>query len=152
MGHPNIGSYAAKLSGGGAGLRKKDCHVALQEVLDWIGYEQRGICWKMSILWSGPAWRGHGAPSVVMRPTGGFGIVNWPKLSPFSGSSSRQSVLDACGDTGQRPTRANWTSFFGKHWLECCGHLSSFDIAGERYASDPTDGESSMKRPPQQAV
>ena len=33
-----------------AGLRKKDCSVALQEVLDWIGYEQRGICWKMSIL------------------------------------------------------------------------------------------------------
>jgi hypothetical protein len=33
-----------------AGLRKKDCSVALQEVLDWIGYEQRDICWKVSIL------------------------------------------------------------------------------------------------------
>lgn len=25
-------------------------------------------------------------------------------------------------------------------WLECCGHLSSFDIAGERYDSSPDDG------------
>ena len=43
-------------------------------------------------------------------------------------------------------------SFLRKTWLECCGHLSSFEIAGERYASDPMGGESSMKRPLQQVV
>jgi hypothetical protein len=42
--------------------------------------------------------------------------------------------------------------FLRKTWLECCGHLSSFEIAGERYASDPMDGESGMKRPLQQVV
>ena len=34
----------------GAGLTRKDRSVALQEVLDWIGYEQRGIYREMSIL------------------------------------------------------------------------------------------------------
>ena len=43
-------------------------------------------------------------------------------------------------------------SFLRKTWLECCGHLSSFEIAGERYASDPMGVESSMKRPLQQVV
>ena len=42
--------------------------------------------------------------------------------------------------------------FLRKTWLECCGHLSSFEIAGERYASDPMGVESSMKRPLQQLV
>jgi hypothetical protein len=42
--------------------------------------------------------------------------------------------------------------FLRKTWLECCGHLSSFEIAGERYASDPMGVESSMKRPLQHAV
>jgi hypothetical protein len=42
--------------------------------------------------------------------------------------------------------------FLRKTWLECCGHLSGFEIAGERYASDAMGGQSSMKRPLQQVV
>ena len=45
-----IAEAPAQLTAAVAGLRKKDCSVALQEVLDWIGYEQRDICWKVSIL------------------------------------------------------------------------------------------------------
>ncbi len=43
-------------------------------------------------------------------------------------------------------------AFLRETWLECCGHLSSFEIAGERYASDPMDGDLSMKRPLNQVV
>jgi hypothetical protein len=35
--------------------------------------------------------------------------------------------------------------FLRQTWLECCGHLSAFDIGGNRYASAPTDGEMSMR-------
>ena len=42
--------------------------------------------------------------------------------------------------------------FLRETWLECCGHLSSFEIAGERYVSLPEGGESGMKRPLQQVV
>jgi hypothetical protein len=42
--------------------------------------------------------------------------------------------------------------FLRETWLECCGHLSSFEIAGERYASAPMGGESSLKLPLQQVV
>ena len=35
--------------------------------------------------------------------------------------------------------------FLRHTWLECCGHLSAFDISGNRYASAPTEGEMSMR-------
>src|SRR5258708_4854280 len=34
--------------------------------------------------------------------------------------------------------------FLRHTWLECCGHLSAFEIAGKRYASEPMDEEISM--------
>ena len=34
--------------------------------------------------------------------------------------------------------------FLRHTWLECCGHLSAFEIACERYASEPMDEEMSM--------
>lgn len=37
--------------------------------------------------------------------------------------------------------------FLRDTWLECCGHLSAFDIGGDHYASSPSDGEVSMKAP-----
>ena len=49
-------------------------------------------------------------------------------------------------------TLAKLDAFLRESWLECCGHLSSFEIAGERYASDPTMGEAGMKRPLQNVV
>jgi hypothetical protein len=49
-------------------------------------------------------------------------------------------------------TLAKLDAFLRETWLECCGHLSSFEIAGERYASDPMDGDLSMKRPLKQVV
>jgi hypothetical protein len=49
-------------------------------------------------------------------------------------------------------TLAKLDAFLRETWLECCGHLSSFEIAGERYASDPTMGEAGMKRPLQNVV
>jgi hypothetical protein len=42
--------------------------------------------------------------------------------------------------------------FLRDTWLECCGHLSSFEIAGEFYASTAMEGQSSMKRPLQRVV
>src|SRR5258708_20864512 len=30
-------------------------------------------------------------------------------------------------------------------WLECCGHLSAFEVGGKRYASEPMDEEMSMR-------
>jgi hypothetical protein len=35
--------------------------------------------------------------------------------------------------------------FLRHTWLECCGHLSAFDIGDQHYASDPRDGAMSMK-------
>jgi hypothetical protein len=49
-------------------------------------------------------------------------------------------------------TLAKLDAFLRETWLECCGHLSGFEIAGERYASDPSMGEASMKRPLQNVV
>lgn len=37
--------------------------------------------------------------------------------------------------------------FLRRTWLECCGHLSAFDIADHRYASAPMDEELSMRAP-----
>jgi hypothetical protein len=42
--------------------------------------------------------------------------------------------------------------FLREIWLECCGHLSSFEIAGKRYGSSPMDGEMGMNRPLKQIV
>jgi hypothetical protein len=36
--------------------------------------------------------------------------------------------------------------FLRKIWLECCGHLSAFEIEGERYGSFPMDGQMGMNR------
>jgi hypothetical protein len=47
---------------------------------------------------------------------------------------------------------AKLDAFLRETWLECCDHLSSLEIAGERYASDPTMGEAGMKRPLQNVV
>lgn len=35
--------------------------------------------------------------------------------------------------------------FLRQTWLECCGHLSAFEIGGKRYASEPMDQEMSMR-------
>ena len=35
--------------------------------------------------------------------------------------------------------------FLRHTWLECCGHLSAFEIGGKRYASKPMDVEMSMR-------
>lgn len=37
--------------------------------------------------------------------------------------------------------------FLRDTWLECCGHLSAFEIGSNRYASSPTQGEMSMRVP-----
>ena len=34
--------------------------------------------------------------------------------------------------------------FLRRAWLECCGHMSAFEIHGQRYASASMEGESSM--------
>lgn len=34
--------------------------------------------------------------------------------------------------------------FLRHTWVECCGHLSAFEIGGKRYASQPMDEEMSM--------
>lgn len=34
--------------------------------------------------------------------------------------------------------------FLRRRWLECCGHLSAFDIQGTQYVSDPDGGEKSL--------
>jgi hypothetical protein len=49
-------------------------------------------------------------------------------------------------------TLAKLDAFLRETWLECCGHLSSFEIDGERYASNPMDGDLNMKRPLKQVV
>jgi hypothetical protein len=38
-------------------------------------------------------------------------------------------------------------NFLRHTWLECCGHLSAFEIGGKRYASGPMDEEMSMRAP-----
>jgi hypothetical protein len=35
--------------------------------------------------------------------------------------------------------------FLRHTWLECCGHLSAFEVGGKRYTSDPADEEMSMR-------
>jgi hypothetical protein len=35
-------------------------------------------------------------------------------------------------------------NFLRHTWLECCGHLSAFEIGGKRYASAPMDEETTM--------
>ena len=35
--------------------------------------------------------------------------------------------------------------FLRRTWLECCGHLSAFEIGAKRYASEPTDEEMGMR-------
>jgi len=35
--------------------------------------------------------------------------------------------------------------FLRRTWLECCGHMSAFDIDGKRYAAAPMDGERTMR-------
>src|SRR3981081_245842 len=35
--------------------------------------------------------------------------------------------------------------FLRHTWLECCGHLSAFEVGGRRYASEPMDEEMSMR-------
>jgi hypothetical protein len=35
--------------------------------------------------------------------------------------------------------------FLRHTWLECCGHLSAFEVGGKRYASQPMDEEMSMR-------
>jgi hypothetical protein len=83
-----------------------------------------------------------------------------PGASPLSPGPSFHLLVEA------RNTHAYWMhvalpanatlgkldKFLRETWLECCGHLSSFEIAGERYVSLPEGGESSMKRPLQQVV
>ena len=49
-------------------------------------------------------------------------------------------------------TLAKLDSFLRKTWLECCGHLSSFEIAGEHYSSSPMEGTATMKWPLHQLV
>jgi hypothetical protein len=39
---------------------------------------------------------------------------------------------------------SNLDDFLRDTWVECCGHLSAFEIGGKRYASQPMDEEMSM--------
>jgi len=43
-------------------------------------------------------------------------------------------------------------SFLRDIWLECCGHMSAFEINGNRYASARMDGEMSMRTPLRQVL
>lgn len=43
-------------------------------------------------------------------------------------------------------------NFLRDIWLECCGHLSAFEIDGVRYASDRMDGEMSTRKPLRQVL
>jgi len=36
-------------------------------------------------------------------------------------------------------------AFLRHTWLECCGHLSAFEIGDNRYASEPMEGERGMR-------
>jgi hypothetical protein len=38
-------------------------------------------------------------------------------------------------------------AFLRKTWLECCGHMSAFEVEGVRYASSASSGERSMRAP-----
>jgi hypothetical protein len=40
---------------------------------------------------------------------------------------------------------SNLDDFLRHTWLECCGHLSAFEISGKRYASEPVNEEMSMR-------
>jgi hypothetical protein len=42
--------------------------------------------------------------------------------------------------------------FLRQTWLECCGHMSAFEIEGTRYASSPMERERSMRAPLQQLL
>ena len=42
-------------------------------------------------------------------------------------------------------TLSKLDDFLRHTWLECCGHLSAFEIGGKRYASKPMDEEMSMR-------
>lgn len=42
--------------------------------------------------------------------------------------------------------------FLRHTWLECCGHLSAFEIGDNRYASEPMDEEMSMRAPLSQVL
>ena len=43
-------------------------------------------------------------------------------------------------------------NFLRHVWLECCGHMSAFEIDGQRYASAPMDGETTMRAPLSQVL
>jgi hypothetical protein len=40
---------------------------------------------------------------------------------------------------------SNLDDFLRHTWLECCGHLSAFEVGGKRYTSEPVDEETSMR-------
>ncbi len=42
--------------------------------------------------------------------------------------------------------------FLRREWLECCGHMSAFEIGGQRYASAPMDRERNMRAPLSQVL
>jgi hypothetical protein len=43
-------------------------------------------------------------------------------------------------------------AFLRDTWLECCGHLSAFNIGGVRYASSPMEGDRAMRMPLKRVV
>jgi Plasmid pRiA4b ORF-3-like protein len=151
MGHPNSGSHATHLSRGGCGVEEKDRSLASQRSFR-LGNMSKGAS----------AGRCQFCSQVLSRAvmTRHLPSCGPPGSSPLSPGPSFHLLVEA------RHAHAYWMHvalpvnatlskldrFLRETWLECCGHLSSFEIAGERYASSPEGGESGMKRPLQQVV
>ena len=78
-----------------------------------------------------------------------------PKASELLPASERAPVPNFHLAIEGRDSKAYWMhvavplttplskldDFLRHTWLECCGHLSAFEIAGKRYASEPMDEE-----------
>jgi len=76
-------------------------------------------------------------------------------------SDSEKRPLTSCFQIGVegRDAKAYWMhvavpvtvplrkldDFLRRVWLECCGHMSAFEIGGQRYASAPMDRETNMR-------
>ena len=68
-----------------------------------------------------------GAPALHLVVEGGWGKIYWLHLAVPS--TAPLSKLD---------------QFLRRTWLECCGHMSAFEIGGVRYSVSPMEGERGM--------
>lgn len=74
----------------------------------------------------------HTTPAFLLTVSGKYAPEYWLHL---------QARADA--------TLENLDSFLRRIWLECCGHMSAFNIAGQSYSSAPMDemNDASMEEP-----